>query len=194
MRKFFISLLLIIIAAIHSTAQKKDYLITMNMNSRIEKDIKVIFGINWSVLNYTIGEINNDSLPDIIAVGSSLVDESKYRKIYLFINKGKKRFEIASTNENIIQCSDCGGGGVGDPLQAIVIKKNYFSIEQLYGDCDKVQMTTIFKYDKLRKWWFLHKDVQEVYNCKPDANDEIKTSWLESKKKDYGKLRFEDYK
>ena len=164
---------------------------------KLKNELSKSIGENWNLLEYTIGDINNDKKEDIIVIGNSSIDKELNRKIYLFINQNGNKFKILATNNNIIECAECGGAGVGEPYQQTIIKKKYFSFELLYGSCEKTKVTITFKYDIKRNWWFLHKSVNQDYNnCvnNENTNAEIKITTTENNKSEYGKLRFENYK
>ncbi len=177
--------------------QNSVFELNLNDKSNLKSELSKSIGENWNLLEYTIGDINNDKKEDIIVIGNSAIDKELNRKIYLFINQNGNKFKILATNSNIIECAECGGVGVGEPYQETVIKKIFFSFELFYGSCEKTRVTITFKYDIKRKWWFLHKNVNQNYNnCvnSENDNDEIKITTTENFKSEYGKLRFEDYK
>jgi len=177
--------------------QNSVFELNLNDKSKLKNELSKSIGENWNLFEYTIGDINNDKKEDIIVIGNSSIDKELNRKIYLFINQNGNKFKILATNNNIIECAECGGAGVGEPYQQTIIKKKYFSFELLYGSCEKTKVTITFKYDIKRNWWFLHKSVNQDYNnCvnNENTNAEIKITTTENNKSEYGKLRFENYK
>ncbi len=102
---------------------------------------------------------------------------------------------MLSFNDSIIECSVCGGAGVGDPFQSITIKNEYFSIENLYGACDKTFKVITFKYDKKQNNFYLHKIGTEDYNCREEANPngEIKVTKNTKTIKNFGSITFKKY-
>ena len=100
------------------------------------------------------------------------------------------------SNDNLIECSKCDGAGVVDPFQKIKIKNQYISIESLYGACDKTFIVTTFKFDKKSKEFYLYKIGTEDYSCReednPNGKANVKTK-IETEK-DFGKVKFTDYK
>jgi|GEM_PF-405301 len=147
------------------------------------------------------GDINKDQLIDAILVmekkcgddDASASDESRCRKALLLLNKGFPNFEIVFVNDYLVECSDCGGAGVGDPYQGIAIKNGYFSFEALYGSCYKTFQVITFKYDAAEKDWFLHKIGTEDYNCKETESSEVEVYTKTKTVDDFGKIRFNDY-
>ena len=179
---------------------KKEYASndTLNILSKfLSKSIK-----NHSVLHWKKGDINNDKIDDFIVVlqneypNKELTGmDNSYQRIVVLLEtvKSYPNFKLASLNHNILECSNCGGAGVGDPFVGISIKNNYFSIEQLFGACDKSFIVTTFKYEKNK--WLLHKIGQDDYSCNQvNENDEIKITHKIKTKKDFGLIEFKNYR
>lgn len=185
-------LLFFLLSANFLSAQNADYRFTISDSKKLRSELETAIGKDMSLRDFTIGDITADKKPDIIAIGSP-EDKEQHRKIYLFVCEGGKKFRLAAVNSTLIECEVCGGMGVGDPYQRTVINKSYFSFELLYGACMKDFFTITFRYDKERKWWFLHKDVTESYNCQEADSGEITVKTEINKKEEYGVTRFENY-
>ena len=54
-------------------------------------------------------------------------EDSKCRRVAIFFGE-KKIYKLYSYNDNIIECSNCGGDGVGDSFRTISIKDKYFFV------------------------------------------------------------------
>lgn len=80
---------------------------------------------------------------------------------------------------------------MGDPLQSIVIKGNYFSIESLYGDCSKTHFVVTFHYDKTRRDWLLHRFGRVDYACRDVGGSTAKEVRIEGEQ--YGKVSFQKF-
>jgi excinuclease UvrABC ATPase subunit len=147
------------------------------------------------------GDLNGDSEIDKIELVEKKCGEDDEnadfedafcRTVVIYLVKNGK-FEQFASNSEIVECSQCGGAGVGDPFRDIVIKNGYFTIEQLFGACTKTYIYTTFKYDKASNDFFLHKVGNESYDCHPNKNNEIVTTTTEKSKKDFGKITFSEY-
>lgn len=149
------------------------------------------------------GDFNGDKQLDKIVVyekkcdslDDSFLEDATCRRIAIFL-KIKGNFKLYGYNDNLIDCSQCGGAGVGDPFQNITIKKQYFSVESLYGACDKTFIVTTFKFDITSNEFYLYKIGTEDYSCNDveNSNGEI-ISRIETKtQKDFGKIKFINYK
>lgn len=152
---------------------------------------------DYSLFDWVEGDINNDDIPDFIVVLQAKKpneDDFFVRKIVLVETLAFPQLKIAAVNDNLVACSDCGGGGVGDPYRGIVIKNNYFSVEELYGACCKDRLITTFKYAPKKHNWVLHKEGKISSCCnKLDADGGIFSTTTIKTKKDFGTILFKDY-
>lgn len=153
---------------------------------------------NYTKIEEYKGDLNRDGKTDKIIVYEKDCDTEnpkiKCRRTAIFIAKNNG-YELFAFNDNVIQCSDCGGAGVGDPFQDIVIKNGYFSIENLFGACHKTFEVITFKYDKEKNNFYLYKIGTEDYSCREEANlnGEIKSTQTIKTKNNFGVITFEEY-
>lgn len=146
------------------------------------------------VLRYKAGDLNADGRPDLVVVAEkpcgpkSGMPTAQCRTTLLVLNEGWPKLRVAAANPEVVGCSECGGAGVGDPLQSIVIKGSYFSIESLYGDCTKTHFVVTFRYDKARRDWLLHRFGRVDYACRDVGGSTAKEVRIEGEQ--YGKVSF----
>lgn len=148
------------------------------------------------------GDFNSDNQTDKIVLfekvcenlNSTGIKGERCRRLAIYMKKNKS-FVLFAFNDYIIQCSGCGGGGVGDPFRDIKIKNNFISVESLYGGCDKTFEVITFKFDKKVNDFYLYKIGTENYSCREEANPngEIKSTKTIRTKKDFGKVTFKAY-
>jgi hypothetical protein len=93
----------------------------------------------------------------------------------------------------LIECSDFGGAGVGDPYRGISIKNREITFKQLFGACCKDEESTPFRYNKNLKDWFLLKKEKISYCCNQEQSDEVKTTITTETTEDFGIIKFADY-
>ena len=158
---------------------------------------------NLSINKIFKGQLNSDSTEDIILIAEENCDSSYVigvegsacRNLMLIVNQ-KGTYKIAATNKYIIECSQCGGAGVGDPFQNLVIENGIFKIFSLYGACDKTASTETFQFDPVLNDWLLKEVIREDYTCREEENlnGEIKVSSEIWNQKDLGKVTFSKYK
>lgn len=149
------------------------------------------------------GDFNGDKQIDKIVVYEKVcdsldensVDGASCRRVAIYL-KHNENYVLYGYNDNLIECSKCGGAGVGDPFEGIKIKNQYFSVECLYGACDKTFSVKTFKFDKKTKEFYLYKIGNEDYTCREEdnPNGEIKVKTRTETEKDFGKVKFVDYK
>ncbi len=160
--------------------------------------------IKNSIKGYTIrywekGDITNDQIDDFIIVMQSNeyneeltgISEAYHRKVVLLETTNFPNFKIRAINDHIIECSDCGGSGIGDPFSGITIKNNYFSFEQLFGSCAKNYNVITFK--STSNDFFLHSIGNESYSCHDNKEDEVKVTRTKKTVKDFGTVTFKQY-
>jgi hypothetical protein len=162
-----------------------------------------IYCQNQSFKNYTEvskheSDFNKDNQIDKIVVYEKDCDESnensKCRRVAIFL-KIKGKYILYGYNDNLIICSTCGGAGIGDPFRDIKVKNQYFSIESLYGACDKTFEVITFKFDDKSKEFYLYKIGTEDYSCREEDNPggEIKVKKKTETKNNFGKIKFTEY-
>jgi hypothetical protein len=194
MKKILLILILLINLSFAFSQTNICYNVDLNDRTKTKISILKIFGKEWEILDFVIGDLNLDNRKDLLVVLNNKTNSDDNRKIILLVNLSKDTFEIKGINQNIVDCGNCGGGGIGEPYRKSVIKNGYFSIEQLYGGCDKAYIITTFKYNLKMKDWYLHKETIENYSCIQETNgDEIKSTIQENKKEFYKKLTFKNY-
>ena len=190
MKQFFQVLFLLFANLI--VAQNKTFRLSLEDDFKLNQQLNLCLDKDQSLQDYEIGDLNKDNKDDLILIANSEMDAHANRKIYLFTNQGNHQFKLAATNQNIIECGECGGMGVGDPYEKTVIESGFFSFDLLYGSNCKDAVTVTFKCDPKKKNWFLHKDTIQTYCNEVGPDGAIKSKISEPNKKDYGK-KFEDY-
>jgi hypothetical protein len=150
----------------------------------------------------TTGDLNADGLEDIVAIAGRSCSESEAsngeerssvecRRVFLILNTGNGKFEIAAVNDQLIDCSQCGGAGVGDPHQGVVIENGAIHFESLYGACHKTAVSKVFVYNKQNKNWYLEEIRTSDYDCNQEPeNGEIVVSETVKTRKDFGEITF----
>ncbi len=147
-------------------------------------------------------DINNDQEFDLVALTSRVctdddetaTDDSYCYTVIIFFNEGDGKFRIAATNNYLVECSDCGGAGVGNPHQGIKFEKGILSFESLYGACDKTNQFINFSYDELEKKWWLDSIETSDYSCRDTGDGETTASYAIKNKKDFGSVQFMDFR
>lgn len=141
------------------------------------------------------GDLNRDKTPDAILLLTKQ-NESEYsmekpaaRPLIILLGKGNNKYVMAARNDKAVLCYQCGGA-FGDPLQNVVIKNGYFSVEYYGGSRERWGRVVTFKYNPSDKKFYLHKDgisTIDNLNASKEFPDKIKTV------KDFGKISFEKF-
>ncbi len=158
---------------------------------------------NYTELSKYEGDFNGDKQIDKIVVYEKACDSldgdffevANCRRLAIYL-KHNESYVLYGYNDSIIECSKCGGAGVGDPFQDIKTKNQYFSVECLYGACYKTFSVQTFKFDKKTKEFYLYKIENADYSCREEdnPNGEIKVKRHIKTEIDFGKVKFSDYK
>jgi len=162
---------------------------------------------NYSILDTIKGNLNQDEFNDYILIlkkkgeantSNYIHNKPEKRPLLILTSNSNGKFELRARNENSVLCYDCSGAIYGDSYENVVIKNGYFSIEHYtVGGIDKWSIIITFKYDKLKKSWFLLRDGTEYFSLnssnKPNAEAVIKTGENILTKKDFGEVNFEDF-
>ena len=151
---------------------------------------------NYSALNVAKGDLNLDSIDDIILVlkedneeeTSLIAEDPVKRPLYILTGQPDKSFKFAEINDNVVYCVNCGGM-MGDPFMGIVIKNGYFSVEHYGGSAWRWSRIVTFKFNRTEKKWFLHKDGGDSFHTSQLEKVETKVKTV----KDFGVVPFEEY-
>jgi hypothetical protein len=121
----------------------------------------------YAVLDFAKGDLNGDTLPDYILILKTSGEDTltfdnpewnAARPLLLIIRQPGGGLQSVASNTDIVLCRQCGGA-MGDPYMGMTIKNNEFSIETYGGSSWRWGETVTFRYDKIKKNWFLQKQV-----------------------------------
>jgi hypothetical protein len=149
------------------------------------------------VLDFEYGDLNKDEhKKDVILIAQDYAAERAEdggdvnRPLIILTRTPDGKLKKEGRNDEVVLCFDCGGM-MGDPYQDIAIKNGYFSIEHFGGSSIRWTEIITFRYNPKKKDWYLHKKGGETFNA---ANpDEVIESSV-STTKDFGEVKFKDYK
>ncbi len=179
-----------------------------NNNITFEKDLKTEIQElidskfkDSKLKDIIIGDLNADGVQDILAISIRPCikveckdsSESEFRKVLFYINNGHGQYILATYSDYAIDCSTCGGGGVGDPQRSIDVNNGLITFESFYGDCDKTTIYKIFEYNSKKSNWYLKEIRSESYNCNQEPiQGEIKINKSTETTVDFGIIPFSD--
>jgi hypothetical protein len=119
----------------------------------------------YEMLDVAKGDLNGDNLVDYILIlktkgeDTLTFDNAEWeaaRPLLLIIRQPGGGLKSVASNTELILCRQCGGA-MGDPYMGMAIKKNEFSVEAYGGSSWRWSETVTFRYDKLKKNWYLQK-------------------------------------
>ena len=145
---------------------------------------------------FTIGDLNEDGRRDFIVLAHGKAPRDSVtglpnthcRTAVLLLNHGWPNLTVAASNAHLIDCSTCGGGGVGDPHQGFEIYDSSFAVNSLYGACDKSAISYIFRYNPKEHNWFLQYSDRSNYSC----HEGSKQHHIRETRRQFGKVPFAD--
>lgn len=155
----------------------------------------------YQIIDSISGNLNLDSEPDYVIILEKKVDsltllsdEFAVTRRVIFFTVNNNTFKAAAVNDDIIDCSHCGGGGVGDPYYQPVIDSGIIVFNSLYGGCDKTSIDISFKYNPRIDNWQLNEITRSDYNCNDVSEDGDINVRIETKTPlDFGSVLFAEY-
>jgi hypothetical protein len=152
---------------------------TLEVINNLPKKISQFIPIGYSAIDTSSGNLNFDSLKDMILVLRKDGEDStsdfanckpEKRPLLILLGQPNNVYKVAYRNDNAVYSIDCGGV-FGDPFTGITIKNGYFSIEHGISGGEHWEHVITFKFDKLKSNWFLYKDHYIHYKFNDDNSD-----------------------
>jgi hypothetical protein len=145
---------------------------------------------NFKLLDSASGDFNQDGNKDVVLILDSN-QTGDTRPLLILLGNSNKQFTLFARNDSVVLCKFCGGVCC-DPYSHVVIKKEYFSIEQYGGDNNERWTRVItFKFDKIANQFVLHKDAtvyEDIFDNPPKKNQ-----YQDNNKIDFDTLAFSKY-
>ncbi len=181
------------------------HIANLEVVNNLPTKISQFIPIGYSVIDTASGNLNLDSLNDMILVlrkdgedstSNFANDKPDKRPLLILLGQPNNVYKVADRNDNAVYCIDCGGV-FGDPFTGITIKNGYFSIEHAIAGGEHWEQVITFKFDKLKADWFLYKDHYISYKLN-DSNDDNADALLKDVDKletvkDFGIISFDKF-
>lgn len=157
MQNFFLSALLLFVCSSVQAQEKK-----------LPKELSPFVTPGNEMLDFIKADLNGDSRMDYVLILKSAGEDTLTfdnenwdagRPLLLITRQADNKLKLALTNEDVVLCRHCGGA-MGDPYMGITAKAGEFTLDFYGGSSWKWGNTLTFRYDKLKKGWYLQKDVQ----------------------------------
>ena len=167
-----------------------------NVKKPSDNQISKFIPNDYAVLDSVSGDLNLDNYSDLILIlkkldeekTSNVIENPAKRPLLILIGKDNGGYELVAKSNTTVYCFDCGGM-MGDPYQGVTIKNGYFSVEHYGGSAWRWSRIITYKYSKADNHWFLHRDGGESFH----ASEPEKSESNMRTKKDFGKVKFEDF-
>jgi hypothetical protein len=158
--------------------------------------VSIFVPMDYSVLNLTVGNLNSDSIEDIILIlkkngedSLSSAETPMKRKVLLLLGQQNKSYKLAAQNENAVNFLGADGN-FRESFEDVRIENGSFSIDHYGGFTYRWGRSITFKYNSLKNNWYLSKDEYTTFNV-TDLAEKGTEKLLNTK--DYGTLIFEKF-
>jgi hypothetical protein len=170
--KRFISTLIVFVSILFSVQAQ---------NTAVPEELKPFILDGYEVLDFAKNDMNGDSLEDYILIlkikgEDTLTYENEKpdaaRPLLLIIRQADKPLKHILTNNELVYCKQCGGV-MGDPYQSITTKPGEFTLDFYGGSSWRWSDNYTFRYDKIKKDWFLQSHYSSSFQSgDPDNTTE----------------------
>jgi len=143
---------------------------------------------NYQLLEFYKGQVNDDQEIDLVLIlekPCTLDSANLCRKTIFLINKHFPNFEMATTNDSIVEPVDRDYPFQG--FQSLTIHEGQVNFHIRYGSCLKEDINVVFTYDKKLEDWLL--DSLMIYNHHCEEGEYGSSLYT---KEHLGEVRFKD--
>lgn len=176
------------------TQKYKHQISSNNFNSSINKYIPE----GYEIFYKTIGNLNLDTIPDVILIIHKIVEDTLYnpapkRILLILIGQTNGTYKLMYKSENIVFSHDMGGVSNPEPFEKITIDNGYFTVNHFGGmGSFHWEIAAIFRYVPNEKMFYLDKEVIDA-GKESEIASEIKNEKKILTTKDFGKVSFLEY-
>lgn len=150
----------------------------------------------YAILDSVSGQLNKDSLTDMILVLKRINEDSISassdfaikRETVILLGTGKNEYKVVGRNMNVVYCVTCGGV-MGDPYVGCSIADHSFSISHYGGAVWRWGRVTTFKFNAAGKL-VLVEDENTTFNA---TNEKETTETTVKTSKDFGVITFDQF-
>jgi len=143
------------------------------------------------------GDLNGDGRKDYVLVLHRTKPErdqsnlpANERPLLILIRGVDGKLSVAKRNEQIVNCSECGGA-MGDPFQGVEVGRGTFTVSDYGGSAWRWSYEYKFNYSTRDKTWQLVRVKEANFNSL-DPNRTMK-SRVYIPPRDYGKIDIADF-
>jgi len=165
------------------------------MESSQEYDINEIIPEGYKILDSTKGDLNLDEYSDYILIlknikEDSVMDPETKRLVLLVIGLPDHNVLVKEKSYNVVWPQGMGGGFL-EAYTEVTLDEGTFVIEHQGGNHYRWSLMEFYSYTSSDSTWYLHKKI----TTETDVNNlEEGETVNEETVKDFGIIRFEDYR
>jgi len=155
-------------------------------NSGIPVELKPFVLKGYSMMDFVKEDLNGDKLKDYILVlktsGEDTMtfdnpDWDAARPLLLITRQTNGKLKKIANSNSLVLCKNCGGI-MGDPYQGITTKPGEFTISFYGGSSWRWSENYTFRFDKLKKDWFLEKHFSASFHSGEPETTTVNTTIL----------------
>lgn len=174
MKKIFSSFFVVIAFGCIAIAQEKE----------VPSELKPFILQGYEVLDFIKEDLNSDKLTDYILILRSKGEDTLTfdnpdwdvpRPLLLLIRQTNDQLKLAAENTKIIYCRHCGGA-MGDPYQGVLFKNGDLLFDFYGGSSWRWAETITFRYNKVKKNWFLQNHFISSFQAGDPDNTTTETT------------------
>lgn len=133
------------------------------------------------MLDFAAADMNGDGLKDYILILKPAGEDTMTfdnphwdapRILWMILRQPGGKLKAELSNSELVLCRQCGGA-MGDPYMGLTVHPGEFTVDFYGGSSWKWGQTITFKYDKLKKNWFIQKDINT--SSHPTETDYVET-------------------
>lgn len=170
----------------------------MNAEITSSDNYEMFIPDGYDLLAKTEGDINNDSITDMVLVvksqqekaGEMPADDVPGRILLLLTKDANGKYARTAENANAIFAKNEGGAASEDPFEGITITPGKFAIAHMGGASERWSYEHVFTFDKAANAWFLTEKNTGSFSTMNPKDETMKKETA----KDFGKINFVDFK
>ncbi|MBL7729834.1 MAG: hypothetical protein JNM88_01540 [Chitinophagaceae bacterium] len=165
---------------------------------QLPAELKPFVAAGHEMLDFAKADLNADGRQDYVLIlkpageDTMTFDNEKWdavRPLLLIIRQANNKLKTTVTNDEVVLCRQCGGA-MGDPYMGLTAKTGEFTLDFYGGSSWKWGQTITFRYDKLKRNWFIQEDIETSIH---PAETEMVETIARIKRAETGDISLESY-
>lgn len=136
-------------------------------DKQLPKELTPFVPAGKEMLDFSKADLNGDGRADYILILKMAGEDTlsfdntnwdAQRTLLLLTRQSNNKLKQAASNNELVLCRHCGGA-MGDPYMGLSSKPGEFTLEFYGGSSWKWGQTITFHYDKVKKNWYIFRDI-----------------------------------